>query len=634
MGSVIGIDLGTGNSCVSVISGGKPMVVTNSEGGRTTPSVVSLKGGERKIGQSASRQRVVFPEETVYNIKRFMGNTYEQCSEVISRVPYKVENIEGLPRVNVEGRRYSPEEISSFILAKMKQTAEDYLGETVTDAVITCPAWFDNSARQATKMAGTLCGLNVLRVINEPTAAILASDIVRGSGNMKVMVADIGQGTTDFSVCDISEGLVEVLASKGDVFLGGSDWDNAIAKWLIEDFKETNGIDLYEDRPALSRILEEAEKAKIELSSSTVTDINLPYITALNGKPLHLNATLTRARMEQLTAHLVDRVVACAREAIVAAKINASELKYILLVGGQSRSLALQEALTNAFGVELNKSVNPDEAVSLGAAIQANIIVGGEGAKDILLLDVTPLTLGIETLGGVMTPLVEANTTIPCAKSETFTTAVDNQSSVEIKVLQGARPIAKDNKTIGRFVLDGIAPARRGIPQIEVKFDIDANGILSVSATDKATGKEQNITIKDSGSISDEEITRIKKEAETYAEADAKAKAELERANRCEGYIYQMEAMVENYKDNPSMTENDKSFTNEKIELLKSLAEKKDYDGFDKVEKELNERWQVIAARAYKSEDNGKDAASNPFGDIFNKASDLDSDDVEEQTAK
>ena len=489
----ISVDLGTGNSCTAVIENGKPVVVANSEGKRTTPSVVSLKNGERKVGESANRQRIINPMETIYNIKRFMGNDYDACSEIISRVPYKVNNVGGKPRIEVEGKEYSPEEISSFILNKMKKTAEDYLGEAVTDAVITCPAWFDNAAREATKLAGEMCGLNVLRIINEPTAAILASSIVTSNKSQKVMVADIGCGTTDFSICDISDGVVEVLASKGDVFLGGSDFDNAISQWLIDSFKSENGIDLSKDKQALSRIIEAAEKAKIELSSSTSTDINLPYITVKDGTPIHLTQTITRAKLEQLTVSLVDKIVKCGEEALKAANLDRSDLDCILLVGGQSRSLAIQEALSKTFGVELNKSVNPDEAVAEGAAIQANTIIGGSNASDILLLDVTPLTLGIETMGGVMTTLVE---------EQIFTTASANQTSVQIHVLQGERAMAKDNKSLGIFSLDGIMPAPRGVPRIEVSFSLDANSILTVSATDKATGKEQHITIQNNNSLS------------------------------------------------------------------------------------------------------------------------------------
>lgn len=610
MSKAIGIDLGTGNCCVSTIENGKPVVISNSEGSRTTPSVVCLKDGERKVGQSANRQRVVNPSETIYNIKRFMGNDYDACKEVISRVPYKVNNVGGKPRIEVEGREYSPEEISSFILNKMKKTAEDYIGETVTDAVITCPAWFDNSAREATKLAGEMCGLNVLRIINEPTAAILASNIVTTDKEKKVMVADIGCGTTDFSVCDISNGVVEVLASKGDVFLGGSDFDNAIAEWIISEFKNENGIDLHNDKQALSRVIEAAEKAKIELSTSASSEINLPYITVKDGTPVHLAKTLTRAKLEQFTKDLVDKIIACGKKALEAAKINKNELDCILLVGGQSRSVAIQEALSKEFGTELNKSVNPDEAVAEGAAIQANTIVGGSNASDILLLDVTPLTLGIETMGGVMTTLVEANTTIPCTKEQVFTTAADNQTSVQIHVLQGERTMAKDNKSLGIFSLDGIMPARRGVPQVVVKFDLNADGILTVSATDKATGKEQHITIENNNSLSQEEIERIKQEAKEHEVEDKKIKEQADKQNRCESLIYQTENSMKEYDS--KLSQEDKDFFNGKVEELNNMKKNSDYNNLSNVENDINNRWYGITSKAYGS-GSQQASGSNPF---------------------
>lgn len=610
MSKAIGIDLGTGNCCVSTIENGKPVVISNSEGSRTTPSVVCLKDGERKVGQSANRQRVVNPSETIYNIKRFMGNDYNACKEVISRVPYKVNNVGGKPRIEVEGREYSPEEISSFILNKMKKTAEDYIGETVTDAVITCPAWFDNSAREATKLAGEMCGLNVLRIINEPTAAILASNIVTTDKEKKVMVADIGCGTTDFSVCDISNGVVEVLASKGDVFLGGSDFDNAIAEWIISEFKNENGIDLHNDKQALSRVIEAAEKAKIELSTSASSEINLPYITVKDGTPVHLAKTLTRAKLEQFTKDLVDKIIACGKKALEAAKINKNELDCILLVGGQSRSVAIQEALSKEFGTELNKSVNPDEAVAEGAAIQANTIVGGSNASDILLLDVTPLTLGIETMGGVMTTLVEANTTIPCTKEQVFTTAADNQTSVQIHVLQGERTMAKDNKSLGIFSLDGIMPARRGVPQVVVKFDLNADGILTVSATDKATGKEQHITIENNNSLSQEEIERIKQEAKEHEVEDKKIKEQADKQNRCESLIYQTENSMKEYDS--KLSQEDKDFFNGKVEELNNMKKNSDYNNLSNVENDINNRWYGITSKAYGS-GSQQASGSNPF---------------------
>ena len=626
----IGIDCGTGNCCVSTIENGKPVVIANSEGSRTTPSVVCLKNGEHKVGQAANRQRVVNPLETIYNIKRFMGNDYNACKEVISRVPYKVNNVNGKPRIEVEGREYSPEEITSFILNKMKKTAEDYIGETVTDAVITCPAWFDNAAREATKLAGEMCGLNVLRIINEPTAAILASNIVTTDKEKKVMVADIGCGTTDFSVCDISDGVVEVLASKGDVFLGGSDFDNAIAEWLISEFKNENGIDLHNDKQAFSRVIEAAEKAKIELSISTSTEINLPYITIKNNTPVHLVKTLTRAKLEQLTKDLVDKIITCGKKALEVAKINKNELDCILLVGGQSRSIAIQDALSKEFGTELNKSVNPDEAVSIGAAIQANTIVGGSNASDILLLDVTPLTLGIETMGGVMTTLVEANTTIPCERKQIFTTAASNQTSVQIHVLQGERPMAKDNKSLGIFSLDGIMPAPRGVPQIEVSFSLDANSILTVSATDKATGKEQHITIENKNSLSQEEIERIKQEAKEHEAEDKKVKEQAEKQNRCESLIYQTEQGIKEHET--MLNQEDKDFFNGKIEELNNMKKNSDYNNLSNVENEINNRWYGITSKAY---GNGSQQASgsNPFDNFAQNFTQNTSDNTSTNTS-
>lgn len=597
---VIGIDLGTSTSSVAVIENGKATIVANAEGTRTTPSVVSLKDGDRKVGATANRQRVVNPKETISLIKRFMGSNYDACKNIIDKVTYKVINKNGQPRIVVDGREYSPEEISSFILTKMKQTAEDYLGETVDKAVITCPAWFDSAAREATKLAGEMCGLEVLRVINEPTAAILSSNIDTTSGDKTVLVADIGGGTTDFSVCVLSDGLVEVLASKGDVFLGGSDFDNAIADWMVASFKEENGVDISTDAQAMQRVLEAAEKAKVELSTVSASEINLPYIAIKDGVPAHLIMTLTKAKMEQLTSHLVDRIVACGVEAMKEAKVNNNDLHSVLLVGGQSRSTAIQTALQETFNAPLNKSVNPDEAVALGAAVQANIIVGGDGASDILLLDVTPLTLGIETLGGVMTPLVEANTTIPCRKSQIFSTAMDSQPSVTINVLQGERPMAKDNKSLGLFNLDGIAPAPKGVPQIEVSFDISADGILSVSAVDKATGKEQTIRIESKNSLSQEEIDRIKTEAEEHKAEDERTRKELEKMNKCEGLIYQTEKTMDSFKDKPEiLTESDTSYFNEKLTELKKMQTEKDFTNLKNLEEELNKRWYEVSARAY-----------------------------------
>ena len=630
MGKVIGIDLGTSTSAVSVIESGKPVIVANSEGGRTTPSVVGLTDGEIKVGAAANRQRIVNPKTTISLIKRFMGVNYDQCTDIIKHVSYDVVDVAGKPRVRIDDRDYSPEEISSYIVNKMKKTAEDYLGEEVKDAVITVPAWFDNNAREATKLAGEMCGLNVLRIINEPTAAILASNIDTKSGDKKVLVADLGGGTCDFSVCEVSDGLIEVLSSHGDVFLGGSDFDNAIAEWVVDTFNKENGIDIRETSDAsqsLQRIVEASEKAKIELTSSPSTEINLPYITVKDGTPLHCVLTLTKAKFAQLTQHLIDRAIDCGVEAMKKAKVSYNELDSILLVGGQSRSTEFQDALTNTFHAPLNKSVNPDEAVSMGAAVQANIIVGGEGASEMVLLDVTPLTLGIETMGGVMITLIEANTTIPCKKAQTFTTAQDNQSAVTIHVLQGERPMAKDNKSIGVFNLDGIAPARRGVPQIEVQFDIDVNGLITVSAKDKATGKEQHITIENKSSLTQDEIDRIKREAEEHAAEDAKTKEKLEKANKCESLIYSTEQTLENLKD--KVTGEERSFFETKIAELKKMKETDDYTNFANVEKEVQEKWYGISAKAYGGQNGaasdifnqfGGTGGANPFADLFKNA--------------
>lgn len=617
MSKVIGIDLGTGNSCVAGIEAGKPTVIVNAEGQRTTPSIVSVKDGERRIGESAKRQRIVNVNNTIYNIKRLMGVSYTTAKSegILDKIAYDVHpDGNDNPRITIDGKDYSPEEISAIILGKMKKTAEDYYGEEVTDAVITCPAWFDDPARQATKNAGIIAGLNVLKVINEPTAAIMSSNIDVNTDAI-VMVADIGQGTTDFSVCDISDGVVEIKASKGDVFLGGADFDNAIAQWVVEECKAQNGVDISKDAMAMQRVLEVAEKAKIELSTSLSTEINLPYLTVVDGVPTHFVQSLSRAKMDSLCDGIVRKVIDCAKAAIDAADVSKSELSYILLVGGQSRSLAIQEALTEEFGVELNKSVNPDEAVALGAAIQANVINGGEGAETaMLLLDVTPLNLGIETLGGVMTKMIEANTTIPTKHVEIFTTAVDNQPSVTINVLQGCRPMANDNKSIGIFNLDGIMPAKRGVPQIEVTFDIDASGILSVSAKDTATGKEQKVTIQSKTSISDEEIEKMKAEAAAHAEEDKKVQENLATANKVEAMIYSIDNLLESLKDSEHLTEDDKTFLTEKKNELEDMKKNGSFEKYDELEKIIQERLYAISAKAY-----GNGQQPN-FEDIINNA--------------
>ncbi len=620
----IGIDLGSTLSEVAVIEGGKPVVIVNEEGSNTTPSVVGLKNGERKIGNSAKRQMIVNPKETVNLIKRFMGATYAESDEAIKHVQYNVVNRNGQPRVSIEGKEYSPEEISSMIIGKLKKIAEDYIGEEVTDAIITVPAFFSDNARSATKKAGELAGLNVLRVIAEPTAALLSSNIDMNVGG-KYMVTDFGGSTLDNSIADISEGVVEIKATNGDVYLGGTDIDKKIADYVVSEFKKENDIDLSSDAQAMSRILEASEKAKIELSSSSISDINLPYITAKDGTPLHLNCQLSKAKFEQLVQPIVDKLISCAKKAVEASGFNKSDLDGILLVGGSCRIPMVQEALTKEFGVKLIKSSNLDLAVAEGAAIQANTLVGGEGAGDILLLDVCPMNYSIETMGGVATTLIEANTTIPCRKSQIFTTAEDNQPAVTIKVLNGMRPMSRDNKIVGEFNLDGIAPARHGIPQIEVTFDIDANSILTVTAKDKATGKEQHITIENKNSLTDEEVERIKKEAEEHAEEDAKAKERADKLNSFESILFQAEKIIEDFKDKPEvMTDDDKKFLEEKIEELKEVKKTDDIDKMEEITKAIQERMYAVSEKAYSQANPQTNPTSNPFGanfgDMFNGA--------------
>ena len=539
MGKIIGIDLGTTNSCVAVFEGNEPVVIANSEGKRTTPSVVGfLKDGERKVGDPAKRQAITNPQNTVYSIKRFMGETYEQSRKEAEAMPYKVVDDAGYPRVEIEGRKYTPQEISAMILQKMKKTAEDYLGQEVTDAVITVPAYFSDSQRQATKEAGQIAGLNVQRIVNEPTAAALAYGVDKANKDMKIAVFDLGGGTFDISILEFGGGVFEVLSTNGDTHLGGDDFDQVIIKWLADGFKADEGIDLTKDPMAMQRLKEAAEKAKIELSSSSSTEINLPYISAEGGVPKHLVKTLTRAQFEQLAHELIQACLVPCQNAIRDAHLQTSDIDEVILVGGSSRIPAVQTLVKNYFGKEPSKGVNPDEVVAVGAAIQGAILNKESGVGDIVLLDVTPLTLGIETMGGVMTKLIEANTTIPCKKSETFSTAVDNQTAVTIHVLQGERPMAAQNKSIGQFNLEGIAPARRGVPQIEVTFDIDANGILNVSAKDKATGKEQKIRIEASSGLSQEEIDRMKAEAEQNAAADKDEREKVDKLNQADSLIF------------------------------------------------------------------------------------------------
>ena len=609
MSKAIGIDLGSTLSEVSVIEGGKPSVIANEEGSYTTPSVISLKEGNPKIGNSAKRQMVVSPKETINLIKRFMGGTYDEVQDAIKHVQYDVVNDNGLPRILVNGRKYSPEELSAMILTKMKKIAEDYLGSDVTDAVITVPAFFSDAAKSATKQAGELAGLNVLRIISEPTAALLASNIDKKKDG-KYLVVDFGGSTLDFSVADVSDNVVEILASYGDVYLGGSDIDKLISNYVVATYKEESGIDLTSDSMAMSRIYEAVEKAKIELSNSSSSELNLPYICVKDNAPQHLTMTITKAKFEQIISPIIEKVINCGKTALEKANLNASDLDGILLVGGSCRIPKVQDELVKNFGDKLIKSANLDLAVAEGAAIQADVLAGNTNSE-ILLLDVCPLGLGIETMGGVMTTLIESNTTIPCSKEQIFSTAVDNQTAVTINVLQGERPMAKDNKQIGRFNLDGIAPARRGVPQIKVKFDIDANGILSVSATDNATGKEQHITIENKHTLSQDEIDRIKREAEEHAAEDAKTKERLDKQNQIDGTVYQVEKFVEDYKDKTDiLTEEDKTYFENKINELKTVRDG-DLANADKLINEVNQRLASVGSRVYT---NGQQNDSNPFG--------------------